>query len=275
MALVDTGSTISVIHPSVLSRIPQDVNTKMVDQSGRIRLADGSVTSTLGTVQLQFQLGTGKAHWGHEMVVAHIEAPVVIGMYFLETYQCVLDMRTHTLIINGVVHICRSMESMSQVFRIRAADTVIIPPMSEMIIPGEIPESPYVTQGIVEGDSNFVSDGHILVARAVLNPAQGTFPLRVMNLSEEPQEVHKGTNVAICEPVAPVGQPISGSDSVKVEDHCDLPDQVQSLIDDCDDLSSLIVCFHAAPAAEGGEEDRRRRRRGRGDRGRGNRRIRQ
>ena len=247
MALVDTGSTISVIHPSVLSRMPQDVNTKMVDQSGRIRLADGSVTSTLGTVQLRFQLGTGKAHWGHEMVVAPIKAPVVIGMDFLETYQCVLDMRTHTLIINGVVHICRSMESMPQVFRIRAADTVIIPPMSEMIIPGEIPESPYVTQGIVEGDSNFVSDGRILVARAVLNPAQGTFPLRVMNLSEEPQEIHKGTNVAICEPVASVGQPISGSDGVKVEDHCDLPDHVQSLIDDCEDLSanqkSLVECL--------------------------------
>ena len=228
----------------------------MLDQSGGIRLADGSVTSTLGTVRLGFQLGTSKAHWGHEMVVAHIEAPVVIGMDFLETYQCVLDMRTHTLVINGVVHICRSMENMPQVFRIRAADIVIIPPMSEMIIPGEIPESPYVTQGIVEGDSNFVCDGHIVVARAVLNLAQGTFPLCEMNLSEEPQEVHKGTNIAICEPVASVGQPISDSHAVKFEDHCDLPDHVQSLIDDCDDLSSLIVCFHAASAAEGGEAER-------------------
>ena len=85
------------------------------------------------------------------------------------------------------------------------------------------------------------------MARAVLNPAQDTFALRVMNLSEEPQEVQKGTNVAICEPVASVGQPISGSDGVKVEDHCDLPDHVQSLIDDCEDLSadqkSLVECL--------------------------------
>ena len=165
-------------------------------------------------------------HWqitlGHEMVVAHIEAPVVIGMDFLETYQCVLDNGTHALINNGVVHICRSVESMPQVFRIRAADTVILSPMSEIIMLGEIPESPYVTQSIVEGDSKFVFDGYNFMARAVLNPAQGTFPLHVMNLGEEPQEVHKGTNVAICEPVASVGQPISGSNGVKVEDHCDL-----------------------------------------------------
>ena len=163
------------------------------------------------------------------MVMTHSQAPVVIGMDFLETYQCVLDMRTHTLINNDVVHICRPMESVSQIFRVRADDTVIIPPMSEMTIHGEIPESPYVTQCIIEEDFNFVCDRPTLVARAVLNPTQGTFLLCVMNLSEEPHEVNKGTNVAICEPVPSVGQPVSGNDGV-IEDHCDLPDNVQSLM---------------------------------------------
>ena len=116
----------------------------MVDQSGKIRLTDGTVTSTWGIVQLQFQLGTGKAHRGHEMVVTHIEAPVVIGMGFFETYQCVLDMRTHTLITNGGPWKAWHMSGSGLL-------TVIIPPMSEMIIPGEIQETPYVTQGILKG----------------------------------------------------------------------------------------------------------------------------
>ena len=50
MGLVDTGSTISIVHPSVLSRLPEGVNIEMTDQPGRIRLADGSLTDTLGTV---------------------------------------------------------------------------------------------------------------------------------------------------------------------------------------------------------------------------------
>ena len=60
MALVDTGSTISVVHPSILTRLPDDVAVQMNRQVGQIRLADGSMIDTLGTVQLKVQLEADK-----------------------------------------------------------------------------------------------------------------------------------------------------------------------------------------------------------------------
>ena len=52
MGLLDTGSTVSVVHPSVLSRLSQDYDICLNCESGGLRLADGSDTESLGTVQL-------------------------------------------------------------------------------------------------------------------------------------------------------------------------------------------------------------------------------
>ena len=88
MGLLDTGSTVSVVHPSVLSRLSQDSEICLNSEIGRLRLADGSATESLGTVQLDLQLGTGKDIWPHMMLVAEIEAPIVIGIDFLRKHQC-------------------------------------------------------------------------------------------------------------------------------------------------------------------------------------------
>ena len=123
------------------------------------------------------------------MVVAEIEAPAVIGVDFLWSHQCTLDMRAGVLSIEGTTHICRHMETMPQVFRITAAETMIIPPMSEMIIPGKMSDHPPVTQGIVEANVHQLCEGNVVVARAVVNPAGDILPVRVMNMSPEPQKL--------------------------------------------------------------------------------------
>ena len=58
-------------------------------------------------------------------------------------------------------------------------------------------------------------DGNVMVAHAVLNPAQGTLPVRVMNLSEEPQKVHTGTTIASYAPVSKVSELVSYGEQSK------------------------------------------------------------
>ena len=48
MALVDSGSTVSVIHPDVLSRVLWIADVHREHQSGQLRLADGGVVNTKG-----------------------------------------------------------------------------------------------------------------------------------------------------------------------------------------------------------------------------------
>ena len=104
MGLIDTGSTVTVVHPSVLAMLSEDSEIPLNSETGRLRLADGSFTGSLGTVQLDLQLGTGKDIWSHVMVVAEIEAPVVIGIDFLRKYQCSLSMKEESLTVGGIVH---------------------------------------------------------------------------------------------------------------------------------------------------------------------------
>ena len=169
------------------------------------------------------------------MVVAEIEAPVVIGIEFLCKYQCTLSMKDESLTVGGTVHSCRSIDVMPQVFRV--AETVKVPPMSEMIIPGETCAASHLTQGIIEGHDRPLRDGNVVVARVVLNPAQETLPLRVINLSGEPQTLYKGTDVATCQPVSHLSEQDLELDSSSSRSNVtsELPDHIQSLANEYED----------------------------------------
>ena len=68
MALVDSGSTISMIHPSVLDRIQRGHDVTLVGDMGQLRVEDGRTVETHGVVQLSFRVGTDPSPVLHEMV---------------------------------------------------------------------------------------------------------------------------------------------------------------------------------------------------------------
>ena len=123
MALVDSGSTLSVIHPTVLSRISGEQDMVRKSPSGQLRLADGGLVDTLGTVQLSLRLGSDSYFIQHEMVVAAVEAPAVIGLDFLHGHGCVLDIQKGTLAVRGKVHTCQALRDMPAIFRISMTET--------------------------------------------------------------------------------------------------------------------------------------------------------
>ena len=121
MALVDSGSTLSVIHPTVLSRIFGEQDMARKSPSGQLRLAE--LVDTLGTVQLSLRLGSDSYFIQHEMVVAAVEAPAVIGLDFLRGHGCILDTQKGTLAVRGKVHTCQAMRDMPAIFRISMTET--------------------------------------------------------------------------------------------------------------------------------------------------------
>ena len=146
-------------------------------------------------------------------------------------------MKDESLTVGGTVHSCRSIDVMPQVFRVSVAETVKVPPMSEMIIPGETCAASHLMQGIIEGHDRPLCDGNVVVARVVLNPAQETLPLRVINLSGEPQTLYKGTDVATCQPVSHVSEQDLELDSSSSRNNVtsELPDHLQSLANEYED----------------------------------------
>ena len=143
------------------------------------------------------------------MAVVDIEVPVIIGVDFLGAHQGTLNVRARVLLMNGATHVCQRMEAMPHIFQVTVAETVTIPAMSEMVIPGKIDDTAALTQGIDESCGQQLCGGNVTLARAVVNPAEEVLPLRVMNMSSEPQTLYRDTHVATCEPVASVGVPLS------------------------------------------------------------------
>lgn len=212
-ALVDSGSTISVIHPVVFVKIARGGDVTLNGQEGKLRLADGSLASTLGNVQLKIRVGTSELPLEHEMVVAPVEAPVVLGLDFLRAHGCILDLKKTTLTLGDRVHPCQAIQDMPSVFRIAVTETVIIPPLSEMMVPGELQGSPHFTQAIVQARDYPLCNGNIAMAKQVVYPAQNHLPLRIANLSSEPQTLYKGMKVATCEQVDNISDPLETPDT--------------------------------------------------------------
>ena len=167
-----------------------------------------------------------------EVVIAEIESPVILGIDFLGAHKGVLDMRGGTLKVDGTVHICRRMGGMHRICRVSVAETVIMPAMSEMLIPRNIDGTPHFTQGIVEMSDCTLCDGNLMMARTVVNPTLEVLPLRVTNWSTEPQTLWKEMHMGTCEPVSVV---VTLSPEGKLHNASKLPNRVCQMLDECRD----------------------------------------
>ena len=208
MGLLDSGATISVIHPSVLSKVMKSSDVVLKRKRGKLQVADGNFVHTFGSAMLRLSTVDGLSSTVHEMVVAEVDTPVVIGVDFLKQHGCVLDLANDTLRIGERVHHCRRVQDMPRVYKIMMADTVVVPPMCEMLVPGKVNGEAHFTHGIVEERDYPLCHGNVAMSKMIVDPSRSTFPLRVANLSSEPQTLHKGMSVADCEEIHSIGSPL-------------------------------------------------------------------
>ena len=80
------------------------------------------------------------------------------------------------------------------------AETVIVPPYSEMVIPGVVQGETHFTEGVIENIESALCDGHVALAKLVVNPAGGDVPLRVVNMGYQSAKLYEGMIIASCEP---------------------------------------------------------------------------
>ena len=99
----------SVVHPDVLWKISGICDVHRKNLSRQLRLADGGLVSTQGSVKLRLKLGTGRVSIEHDLVVAAIEAPAEVGLDFMRAHGCVLDVSEGTRVVEDMVHDCRTM----------------------------------------------------------------------------------------------------------------------------------------------------------------------
>ena len=93
------------------------------------------------------------------------------------------------------VHVCRTMHHMPSCFPIAMAETIIVPPYSEMVIPGVVQGQANFTEGVIENIDSSLCDGHVALANLVVNLAGGD----VVNMGHQSAKLHECIIIASCE----------------------------------------------------------------------------
>ena len=201
--LIDTGATISLLHPDKYHAIPEGMRPQLEPYSPKIRMGDGAFIKALGCAVFPISVNRKLLH--QKMVVANIEAAGVLGYDFLYNNSVDINIRKGSLIINGTVFKCELESQIPSAFRIGTVETVTIPPNSEMIIQGrihgELREGIDQLQALVEPWGDCLNEKGVIVAKTLVNINGRSVPLRLANLSQLPQTIYTNTIAAKCEPV--------------------------------------------------------------------------
>lgn len=128
--LVDTGSTICILHPRKYNMIPSELRPEIKRNNTKLCLPDGSFINTLGYVYLPLQIGNFKVT--HKFTIANIDVPAVIGYDFLHQYECTLELGKGVLIIGQNYIHCIKESQIESVFKVSITEKLTIPPNTEV-----------------------------------------------------------------------------------------------------------------------------------------------
>ena len=124
--LIDSGSTRSVVHPSIYKNIDASCRPMLRPYDDEIQVADGGLVETIGMVELELLLEDGKI-LNMNFIVCEVEAPIILGMDFLAHYEAKLDIAARELILDGNLYQCTSESEMPSIFRVTIPKAVTIP----------------------------------------------------------------------------------------------------------------------------------------------------
>ena len=174
--LIDSGSTMSVLHTSCYESIPLRVRPKLQPLSGSLRVADGGLVPLLGKAVFTLDLGMNSVE--HSLVVADIGAPAILGMDFLKVHRCVLDASQATVLVEGHHYECHCSKDIESVFRVTVSETVLDRLRSRVILPGRVGAIPGHTTAVLQPGQQ------LIMQHGCEDPTGAAVPLQVVNSSQ-------------------------------------------------------------------------------------------
>ena len=219
--LVDTGATLSLVSTRVWNMIDgqshnlDEFSTEIVSPSGNPIDIKGQTTVNL--------LITNNTMCTCVVIVADIEADVILGLDFMKKERVQIDIETNSLFIQGKKCPMNCYGSLG-CYRIVVAEKIEVPARSEVLVQGKVPVKDVLKEDLclIEPIEKAFETGKCIAAKSLVHGRQ-SIPLRMMNLTNEVHTVYPGTHVATASPVTEVQKLKSKSkcvrDNVKVPEH--------------------------------------------------------
>ena len=189
--------------------------------------ANGEDVITIGVEEFTFSV-SGK-RFQLPAVVANITTDVKLGLDFMQKYNCDISMKECTVTTEEVVIKC-FMKGKMGCYRITARETITIPSEHEVVIPGKVADRGILFEnvGIIEPSEKLMENKNVMSGR-VLTKAHENVPIRLMNPSNEPVVIRKGTEIGTFEPVVDVT--VDNREHMAQGNSNVLPEQLQTLLD--------------------------------------------
>ena len=206
--LVDTGATLTIISDSLYKMMEN--SSGQLSQLKRVQREIISATDepllVLGKTDMSIQIGDHV--YTQELAIAKLSMDGVLGLDFLNKYNCVVDIVKRTLTI-GKEEVPLISEGFIGCYRVSVSETCSIPSRSEIIVYGKvhIPDQEIMQKGLslIEPEEAFTKSDRGLVARTLVDN-NDRVPLRIMNTLSEVKVIHTGTIVASLSPVEKIVQ---------------------------------------------------------------------
>lgn len=199
--LVDTGATLSVLRKEIFDKISSKTATlNSLEKVGHpVLSANSEPLKVYGKLDLPITIDK----LIYDSTVADISVDAILGLDFLLKFDGVVDVTKHILKIrdNSISMIRKGHIGC---FRVSMADTIHIPPRSEIVTNCNvcIPDKERLPEGasIIEADDEFLKSEKGLIGKILVSNTE-VVPVRLMNLSSQVQVIHSGTVVANLSPV--------------------------------------------------------------------------
>ena len=200
--LVDTGANVTILNTNYIKALEKSNCPEIHKVNKTLVTATGESSPFYGKAVVTIQLG--KNILTHEVLIADIKYDAILGMDFLKDHKCDLLLSKNSLLINKEEVKCFTLAQKSEFSccRISVRDYTVVPPGSEIIVPGIPIDNPCNhTCAIVEPCQNFVKHKGLLVAKSVVDLTNGVVPLRFVNITDTHCVINKNTIAAVCEPI--------------------------------------------------------------------------
>ena len=241
--LIDTGSSVSILARRIFQRISRVNALKVREFTERLVLADGSQLPVHGVIDLPLAFEGITVE--HPVIIAEIESDMLLGIDFIKDKRCELSYGEGVFRVEDTSLELFEASGQLSACRITAENTVILPPHSEMIVPGVVQKRSDLPRcAITESVTSLKKEG-VLLGRVLVDPTKRVVPLRVLNPGDSTVVLPKDANLAIASPVTdvrawgmegrslPVNQVSTESDDTDVTSCVQgpLPKHLQDLLD--------------------------------------------
>ena len=182
--LIDSEAEITLLDIAVFKSIRDGPTLKPCDV--QLSVANGRQIEVFGEVLLPITLDSVTVE--HHTVVCNLSGKIGITDHRNGTLH-MSDYNKTLVLHRKVASLCA---------RVTIARVLVIPPRSEMIVPGVADNRRWSESiGLIESSNQLSKHGPVMLAKSLVSTEHGEVPLCIANVGEEPIVLQRGTVAAI------------------------------------------------------------------------------